>query len=225
MAKRSARGSGAMVLRPGRASDPVVEEAMGEIRRIWNSGLRDTVVRLGQYLIQTFYGGVEAARSLQPTKEASLRELMARADELPVSAHALRSAVRVALVVRELPRATSTALSASHHEQLSTVRDREVRLQLAQEAVRRDLTVQQLGARVRQEQPPHAGGRRRKHPLDRGMASVIRALAAQEIADGLSHAGMRDLTRAEAHALDIKARRARELLEQIQDALSRHLRK
>ena len=225
MAKRSSRRSAALVARSSRSSDPLVEEAIAEIHRIWNTGLRDTVVRLGQYLIHTFYGGLDAARSQAPFKEESLRALLARSDELPVSAHALKAAVRVALVVRELPRATAGALSASHHEQLATVRDRSTRLQLAEEAVSQRLSVRELGTRVREKQPPHAGGRARKHPLERGVDAVVRALAAQEIADGLHPSALRSLSRQQVETLDIRARRARELLEQVQDALSRQLRK
>src|SRR5262245_41535163 len=119
MAKRASRVSAALVARPSRTSDPLVDEAMGEINRIWNSGIRDTVVRLGQYMIQTFYGSLEAARSHKPVKAASLQALLERADQLPVSAHALKMAVRVALVVRELPKTTASALTASHHEPLA----------------------------------------------------------------------------------------------------------
>src|SRR5690348_9532651 len=62
MSKPSSRRSASLVVRSTRSPDPLVDEAIVEINRIWNSGLRDTVVRLGQYLIQNFYGGLDAAR-------------------------------------------------------------------------------------------------------------------------------------------------------------------
>ena len=206
------------------AADPIVDEAISEITRIWTTGLRETVLQVGAYMIRTFYGSVEAARSLSPAKPSSLRALIERAAELPLSAHALKVAVAVTVQARSLPRPVARALSASQHEKLLVVRDAALRARLATEAVSERLTVRELEARVRQVQPPRAGGRKPRHPLERGLAAAVRALAAQSIADGLSASGMRSLTREQARTLDIEARRARELLEQIADALARRLR-
>lgn len=214
------RGAGRV---PG--ADPLVDDAVVEITRIWNRGLRDTVVAVGEYLIRNFYGGVKAARSQAPVKEASLKQLLDRADELPVSAHGLKMAVGVALFVRELPRPVAGALSASHIEALLPVRDPEVARRLAADAAGEKLTVAELADRVRRAQPPHPGGRARKHPLERGIDAVVRALSSQTVADGLTPAALRELDAEQLAALDIRLRRARELLEQIADPVARRMRR
>lgn len=206
------------------SSDPLVREAIVEINRIWGTGLRDTVVRVGQYLIKNFYGSIENARSLSPDKAASLASLYDRAEELALGVHQLRIAVRVAVQVRELPRPVAEALTATHHEKLLVVRDPKLREQLAGETARRNWTSETLEARIRQLQPPRAGGRPPLPPLERGVQAVIRSLTAQEIADGLTATALRALDREQVEALDIKVRRARDLLEQIADGVARRLR-
>ena len=107
-----------------RGDDAVVNEAVRHLNRLWREGLLGTVVAVGDYLIEKFYGGsLDEARSQRPNKASALRKLLARAEELPVSPHALKQAVRVAAQYHELPPALAEGLTKTQHELLLPVAD------------------------------------------------------------------------------------------------------
>ena len=102
----AASGSGSTALVVGKTTDDdLVDQTIVHLRRIWSEGLLKTVVAMGNYLIETFYGGsLVEAQSRSPRKPAALARLYERADDLPVSVHALKQCVRIAAQYHELPR-------------------------------------------------------------------------------------------------------------------------
>ena len=218
------RATELVVSRAAAKHDAYTDETISEIRRIWIAGVRNTVVEIGHMLIERYYKNVDAAQSHLRNKDLSLGPLLARVDELPISEHMLKAAVGIAILHDSLPRRVADALSAKHHEILVVLKDPEARLRLGTQAAKEGWTVPQLLQRVREIQPPRRRASRAAHPLDVAVSSVVRAVSSAQVASGLSAGGMRSLSRQQAAELDIKVRRARELLEQIADALARKLR-
>jgi hypothetical protein len=139
----------ALVAPPAGSDDALVEEAVAHIRRLWSHGLLATVVALGDYLITTFYAGnLRDVRSRRAHKPAALARLLARADELPVTAHALKQSMRMAAQYHELPRSLAETLSKTQHEALLPVGDLREKVALAREAAAGGLTSRELAERI-----------------------------------------------------------------------------
>ena len=206
-----------------RGDDVVVDEAVRHLNRLWREGLLGTVVAVGDYLIEKFYGGSpEEARSQRPNKPSALRQLLERAEELPVSPHALKQAVRVAAQYHELPLALAEGLTKTQHELLLPVADPAAKRKLAQEAVESKLTSEALKGRVRRVHRPHKGGRPPKPAVRRRLGALLRALEAGNLDEDLAPASLKRLDAAEIRAGLAEAKRARELVERILDAIKRH---
>jgi hypothetical protein len=179
----------ALVAPPAGSDDALVEEALAHIRRIWSHGLLTTVVALGDYLIKTFYAGdLRDVRSRRAHKPAALARLLARADELPVTAHALKQSMRMAAQYHELPRSLAEALSKTQHEALLPVGDLREKVALAREAAAGGLTSRELADRIADRGERSRGGGRRALPrVARRVGAVLRALDAPGLEDELSY--------------------------------------
>ena len=211
------------VLQEHGLEDNLVEQAVADIQRIWSQGLLSTVVSLGDYLIEKFYGGdVDQARSRRPHKAAAFARLLERAEELPVSVHALKQSVRIAVQYHELPRALADRLSKTQHEVLLPVADPAQRLELATEAAAHELSSRQLAEKVSQLGKPNGGhsvGRPPSPPVVRRVGALVRVLATPGLDEELGPSALSALDPTQVEAVREQVRWARELLARLDDAL------
>lgn len=133
----------------------LVDHAVDDIKKMMSRTGVQGLSEVGQYLLNEFYGGnVEAYRSTDPGKHASLRELQARCEtlDLPVSRSFLARAMGVAVLELSLrPGSQFLQLPASHRVELLGVRDPVEVERLAGIAVDGKLSVHKLRALVRRE--------------------------------------------------------------------------
>lgn len=197
----------------------LVDRAVRDLRALVVSSQIETVIRVGEYLLEHFYGGAEAARSHTPRKAASLAALKDRTDEFAMPASLLERAVPIALQARLLPRAVATAIPVSIHRALLPVRDVAEKRQLAASAAEGRWTYEQLRTRVAKVQRKHAGGR----PREPAVRVLLRRLGAQ-IA-GTSPEALREEVRglepAEARRLLGEVERLQAFLEKLEHDIER----
>ena len=154
----------------------------------------ETVVRVGEYLIEHFYGSVQEASARRPRKDASLRSLMERAGEFGMTATGVRTSVAIALQSRELGRGLAQRLGIAQHRALLPLRDSGEKRVLAVAAVDANWSAERLRTRLRKLQKKHKGGRPREPPIALLVARVERALDREllarrrELSDGVDHA-------------------------------------
>jgi hypothetical protein len=200
--------------------DELVEHAVGDIGRIWSGGLLSTVVALGDYLIEKFYGGsLDEACSRRPHKPAALARLMERASELPVSVHALKQSVRIASQHRALPRALADGLSKSQHEALLPVADPTRKMELAGEAVAQHLSSREIAQRANALRTRRGGGRPPSPPVVRRVGALVRLLDAPELDEELVPSALSELEPTQVEQLREQVRRARSVLARVDEAL------
>jgi hypothetical protein len=195
-----------------REDKQLVEGAIAAINHLWKRGVLQTAVSVGDYLIDAFFdGNIGLALSHSPVKPNALRHLYQRVDELPVSLHQLRVAVRVAAQWRQLPEHVAEALSVSQHELLLLVDGVVDKERIAREAIQKRLTVRQLEQRVRGMQPKHAGGRPALPAVVKWIRAVARAAAQHE--DGELLEGLSALPPDERQSVHEELRRLRQRLD------------
>lgn len=165
----------------GRATvDPtLVSETARWITAKVAATLKAGAQEVGEYVLDRFFcNSSELARAKNPNKNASFRALAKKCGtpELPISKTWLNNAVRVAILVRELPR-TATAfrgLPPSYQETLLPLRD-PVRVEsMAQEVATKTWSYRELRNAVAQERRRNSSA-----PSGRGryrQPAVIRAL-------------------------------------------------
>ena len=204
-----------------RSDAALVDEAIEHLQSIWRQGLLQTVVTVGDYLIQQFFdGSLAGAASLSPTKPAALGRLLARAPEIGVSVHQLRVAVRIAAQYRQLPVAVAAELSVSHHELLLVVPPDD-KLRLAKAAIKEELPKRAFLQLIRRDHPAHEGGR----PPDPRQVVWLRSLerVMDEVAmkKPLEAEALRELSESDVRQMETRLGRCRERIDGILAACSR----
>jgi hypothetical protein len=162
----------------------LITKAAKDIATIVRNTLTRGVHEVGEYLLKHFYDDdPELYHSTSPTKHASLSALVEQCGEvdLPVSKTFLSNAIRLAVMVRELPDAKSLKLLPPSHqvELLRLERAPEKLETIAERAVEKKLPVQKLRAEVRKavagiEKDPR--GRRPTPPALRAVNKVTKLL-------------------------------------------------
>ena len=173
-----------VALVPGsEVEEHAIVETMVHIRAILARTVARGLAELGEYLLATFYGGdTELVRSLNPRKHASLRKLQEKCGsiDLPVSFSTLARALRIAVLMRELPADSPfRLLPSSHQTELVKLDTREKIDLLALRAQQESYSVKRLRAAVQKAIPRQTSGRGRK-PTPAMVKAMHRCMAALE---------------------------------------------
>lgn len=140
----------------------VVEEAVQRINEIYIRGGLATCRALGDYVLETFFGGDVSVFHKRSGKQASFRSLAAR-DDLHVSHATLRNAVAVTEQLKLLPADVADALPVSLHRQLLPIPDERTKTRLARRAVKNNLSKREFADLIQKERQkkggPSRGGR------------------------------------------------------------------
>ncbi len=133
-----------------RSTEDDLDEAVETINHIVARKGLETALEVGQYLLDSFFGGDAEAFRQGADAHVSYRALAER-DDLAVSYSWLSRAVGVVEQVKLLPEDVAYRLSLTHHYKLLAVRDEGVKRKLATEAAEQGLTRRDLERRIRQE--------------------------------------------------------------------------
>ena len=135
---------------PGEAviDDALLEHVVRRVNEIQRNKVMETAREIGEYLLETFFGGDLEQFRAKGKKHASLRALAAR-DDLAVSASALWYSIAELDQLRLLPAEIGSALPMSHHRLLLPVKDETLKTGLAKDAVEHHLTKRDLEARIK----------------------------------------------------------------------------
>ena len=205
---------------PDKADERLVDAAIAHLRRVVVGGQVETLIQVGEYLIENFYGGADEARSRSPFKAASLRRLVARAAEFGMTPSTLGYVVPVTLAAREVGATLAGRLGVSRLRVLLPVKNTDQRRLIAQTAVSSGWSVEKLKTRVRKTARAHAGGRPAIPAIERLVGRAARLLDAQTTSAHLRE-GLDRLAPARARRLLADVNRAQENLERVERLLVR----
>lgn len=135
--------------------EKLVRESVKHIRKVLAETVFKGAVEIGNYLFEQFFDSdIERVRSHNPQKNASFRSLseMCGTPELPVSKSWLSNAVGVAVMCKALPGETSyKQLPPSHQTVLLPLREPKRVEEVAERAVKKELSVRALREVVQKE--------------------------------------------------------------------------
>jgi hypothetical protein len=145
--------------------DALVGAAVQEINRLYVQKGLETAREIGECLVRTFFGGDAEVFDAREAGHASFRAL-ADHEDLRVSHSFLWYAVRLLPQLRALPETVAVALPLSHHRLLLHVKDEGQRARLAERAVSKDLSREQLAEEIRKlREKERVGAARGRKPL------------------------------------------------------------
>lgn len=140
-------------------ADPeLLDQAVHDINRIYREKGLETVLALGQYVLDTFFGGNSANFRSRSGEHATFRELAERED-LQVSAPTLWRAVSVVDQYKQLPEPVAKALPPTHHTLLLPLKDEKKKIELARTAADEGWSKEQLEAEVKKAKGKSKAGR------------------------------------------------------------------
>jgi hypothetical protein len=203
-----------------RVDERLVDEAVAHLRKLVVVGQVETLVEVGEYLIEKFYGGIDNALSRSPIKAASLERLAERSGEFGMSAATLRYVIPLTAAAREIGLPLAGRLGVSRLRAILPVKDGTQRKLLAETAVATGLTVDKLESRVRRIARPHAGGRPRSSAIDRLVAGIERVVESTGGGAGLRD-GIETLGATEARRLLGRLNRIQAELERAEKLLQK----
>jgi len=139
----------------------LVDTAVEQINRLYIAKGLETAQVIGEYVLETFFGGDPSAFRDREGGHASFRALASR-DDLHVSHVWLWRAVSVVEQLRQLPAEVGSNLPFTHHTLLLPIKSERAKLRLAKRAAEKGWTKRKLDAEVRkvrdkEKQNPNAG--------------------------------------------------------------------
>lgn len=223
MSTQAGRRSMTAKARDTDADERLVREVLAHIAQVSRRALIEGTAEIGDYLILKFFdGNLELATSNSPTKAEALKRLLERAGEIDTSAAYLRRAIRFSVQYRALPASVRDKLSMRQQLALLPVSDPQLKRKLAEEALSRGLTSDQLVRRIRQLGPRKGGSGRQPLPeLQRTTSAALRLLDSEAIDGALAPAALRALPDDARDAIRRTLVSLRERMERIADALGR----
>jgi hypothetical protein len=134
---------------PGEAEvdSALISKAVFEINRFYSAQGLETARAIGQYVIDTFFGGSLEVFHKRDGGHLSFRAL-AKHDDLRVSYSWLHNAVAVVEQWDLLPEDIRSALPFTHQKLLLPVKDTEVKVRLAREVVEKDMAKEALAKKI-----------------------------------------------------------------------------
>lgn len=179
-----------------KADAELVSNIMDEIKRLDSQAIAHDSQRIfgiGNVVVDRLYGGDLGAAEKTGKRHATYRAL-AKDPHLPISHCHLWKAVNVVIQRPHLPSECRDGLSATHQMSLLSVKDAEVRNQLALEALNEKLSKRALEQRIkdwRKNQTTKTGGRKPMSALDQlrkhtaAAAAVVATRSDELLADDI----------------------------------------
>ena len=169
----------------------LLDQAVQDINRIYTQKGLETVLALGQYVLDTFFGGAATAFQSRGGDHLTFRELAHRED-LHVSYATLWRAVGVVEQYARLPEPVARALPPTHHTLLLPLKDDQKKTELARKAVDRGWSKAELEREVKKAKGRSKVGRptlprfvKTLHRWDRFLENEADAFGDLEAVDAL----------------------------------------
>ena len=140
------------------ADKDLLDQVVLDINRIYTEKGLETVLAMGQYVLDTFFDGKPAHFHARSGEHATFRELAAR-DDLHVSYATLWRAVSVVEQYGQFPESVARALPPTHHALLLPLKDEKKKAELARKAVDKGWTKQELEKEVKKVKGSSKAGR------------------------------------------------------------------
>ncbi len=155
-----------------------LDDVVRHINQLYAAGSLMTALKIGEFIIDTFFEGDAQGFELRRERRGAFTELKNRTD-LHTSFASLYFSVRVYSQWKAIPGGFGRALSFTHHKALLPLRDVEVKVALAEQAEAERWTVKTLKAKVQKASSAARGNRgRRRTPLLRRCAADVERLRA-----------------------------------------------
>jgi hypothetical protein len=126
-----------------------LDRAVIKIAGIYTKRGLETAISIGRYVLDTFFAGDFESFRREGKKHVTFRALAERSD-LCVSHSFIWYAVAVLEQLQTLPVEIGWALQFSHHKLLLPLKDREIKVRLAREAVVEKMSKRTLADRIRE---------------------------------------------------------------------------
>jgi len=152
----------------------LIDEAVIKINR-WTTNLGlELTLRIGDYLLDKFFGGDPGNLGRVARGHVSFRALADRED-LDASYATLWYSTQIARQYDQLPAVEADRLSIAHHKLLLPVKDEALKSRLARQAVEENLSKRQFAEVVRAELGTRSGQTRGGRPPLPGVMKALRA--------------------------------------------------
>jgi len=125
-----------------------VDEVVVRLNRLYRDKGLETIRAVGELVLETFFGGDVDNFRTRGRAHVSFRKLAERKD-LEMSYQFIWNSVAVLDQLRLLPATVANALPVSHHKLLLPIKDADLKLRLAEEAVGEGLGKRDFGERVK----------------------------------------------------------------------------
>ncbi|MCB9764136.1 MAG: hypothetical protein H6739_30475 [Alphaproteobacteria bacterium] len=163
-------------------SEEILDKAVSDLNKIYTVKGLETACMVGQYILNTFFGGDPDAFRGRGRRHVTFRGLAARED-LNLSYSFIWYSVAVVEQMTLLPKDIAEALPLSHHRLLLPIQDTRTKLRLAREARDQSLSkrrFEELIRKTRAKQPKSPRGGR--PPLPSFVKGLTRLNKAVELA-------------------------------------------
>lgn len=200
------------------ASDQQLDEAVAHINHLYVAKGLETARDIGEYVLNTFFGGDSAAFQTRGNGHETFRKL-AEHPGLQVSYSFIYNSVAVFEQLKALPADIASALPLSHHKILLPVKDQERKVELARLAVEGNLPKAKFAEVVSKQRKASAEGAARGRPALPAFVKVLGPL--KQICDDLPESieddsALQNYTLKRAmECLDVAAEQAEEILRKI----------
>ncbi|TVQ96392.1 MAG: hypothetical protein EA398_15995 [Deltaproteobacteria bacterium] len=161
--------------------EDLLRDAVSDINAIYAAKGLEMARALGNYVVETFFGGDLDRFHDRGRGHATFRALAGRED-LQVAYTTIWYAVAVLDQLRQLPEDIAGALPLSHHKLLLPVRDAALKVELAERAVAERLSSRALAEVIRDARPRTSGPRVGRPPLPAFVKGLTRLRRAVEVA-------------------------------------------
>lgn len=157
----------------------VIDDAVQHLNGLYARKGLEVAIEVGEYVLQMFYGGDLDAYRAKGAQNKSLRALTKRADLMVPYAFIWHS-LAVLHQLRQLPADIRSALPMSHHRLLLSVKDDEMKAELARKAIDEKLSKRDLAAEVKSATEAARKGRKRGAPAlppwAKGLSTALNAV-------------------------------------------------
>lgn len=141
----------------------MLDQAVQDLNNIYSVKGLETAKSIGDYVVDSFFGGDLAQARKSGKKHVSYRAL-AKREDLLVSYSFISNSVALLEQLKQLPEDVSSSLTWTHHKLLLPVKNEKTKLKLAKRAVNKGLTKRALGDEVRAAREMEKGSDGRGRP-------------------------------------------------------------
>lgn len=153
-----------------------LDEAVSHLNHLCVTKGLEMACGMGDYILKTFFKGKFENFHKWGSKHSTFKALMEREDT-HFSASGLWYSVRIAEQVKSLPdKEIAMALPPTHHKMLTSIKDEDIRAELAEQAVSENMSSRDFQELVRENREEFSSGRPPLPAFAKGMKQLLKAV-------------------------------------------------